>query len=142
MPPSQHSPEEWVFCRTTRSVTEALAVSAGNRDAEMGEVFLTNTRRSARSNLRNLVNAVKFVKALSRKGARNVVRNAGIHKATQNPSSPIASSFRPRHASSFKKEPPAGIPLRWGEVQQLEEHSIGATGTSHPGLNASVCSPT
>ncbi|KAJ1495651.1 hypothetical protein T484DRAFT_1761537 [Baffinella frigidus] len=100
-------------------------------------VALAASARNPKNRLRKVVNAVKFIKAMSRKGGRpsnsNLVRgpqggvhkatNAGVHKATN------AGVHKATKGTGRRNEPnaAAGIPLKWGGIEKLEEHWIGGT---------------
>lgn len=120
------------------TTTWSSAASSGRNPA-------SSEPKPASAKLRKLVNTIKFVGALSRKGRRgpngtNGVREGGIHKATNKAfSSSFSSSFgpfsRPLHGSWIipEKEPDAAavIPLTWGIVDKLISHFVGPTGVKY-----------
>mmetsp|Transcript_60919 Transcript_60919/g.139324 ORF Transcript_60919/g.139324 Transcript_60919/m.139324 type:complete len:231 (+) Transcript_60919:43-735(+) len=103
--------EDPIFCRTR----SAAALEARARKS-----------KSKLPKLRKIVNAIKFVNELSHKGGTsngNGVRNAGVHKATN------AGVHKATKGTGRRNEPnaAAGIPLKWGGIEKLEEHWIGGT---------------
>ena len=100
--------------------------------------------------MRTLVNTIRFVNALSRKGGRasNGVRNTGILKEASNASctgilkeaSNASSSSTGSHArpnqvtwNMLEKEPNAApvIPSTWGVVDKIQSHFVAVTGVKY-----------
>ena len=100
--------------------------------------------------MRTLVNTIRFVNALSRKGGRasNGVRNTGILKEASNASctgilkeaSNASSSSTGSHArpnqvtwNMLEKEPNAApvIPSTWGVVDKIQSHFVAVPGVKY-----------
>jgi hypothetical protein len=127
MPPS--------ILRKTRSLTLTRLAEAvgghrlsGDSDLDPNEGWGTGSfkkpqKGKLKGSARTVVNAVRFVRALSG------VRNAGIHKTS---SSSITSPSRTRLAP-FPKGPDAASEIleRWGGVKKLEQHWVGASGAQY-----------
>ena len=130
MPLSATPPD---LCRTRSQRANAGLWENASADKWEDDTF---ERVPSTGKLRTLVNAVKFVSALSRKGGRasNGVRNAGVCKPTNKASSSSPGTpLRPLHASRSKKEPTPldSIPFASGCVETLLEHCVGVTGVKY-----------